>query len=41
MHVYIYKLYVPTKCKAWHKFLIRVGTEEDVRGLPHTTGPAH
>ena len=31
----------PTKRKAWHEFLIRVGTEENVRDLPLSVGPAH
>ena len=31
MHVYMYKSYV----------LIRVGTKEDVRDLPHIAGRAH
>ena len=41
MHVYMYKLYVPTKPKAQHGFLICVGTKEDVRDLPYTVGPSH
>ena len=41
MHVYMYKLYVPTKRKALHGFLICVGTEEDVHDRPHTAGPTH
>ena len=30
MHVYKYKSYVST-----------IGTEEDIRDLPHSVGPAH
>ena len=41
MHVYTYKSYVSHKALSLARVLIRVGTEEDVRDLLHTVGPAH
>ena len=36
-----YKICFPLSVKLSTGFLIRVGTEEDVRDLPHTAGPSH
>ena len=41
MHVYTYKSYVSHYALSLARVLIRVGTEEDVRDLPHTAGQAH
>ena len=41
MHVYTYKSYVSHKALSLAQVFIRVGTEEDVRDLPHTTGPTN
>ena len=41
MHVYMYKSYDSHKELSLARvFLTRVGTEEDVRNLPHTARPS-
>ena len=41
MHVYMYKSYVSHKALSLVRVLIRVGTKEDVRDLPHSAGLTH
>ena len=35
----IYDYMFPTKLLAQHGCFIRVGIEEDIRGIPHSPGP--
>ena len=41
MHVSTYKSYVSHEALSLARFLICVGTEEDVHDLLHSAGPAH
>ena len=41
MHVYTYKSYVSHEALNLARVLIRVGTEEDVRNLPHFARPTN
>ena len=42
INLYMHTIYMfPTKRKAYHGFLIHVGTEEEDSDLPHSSGPSH